>query len=77
MASDKFEAGTPAIINIIAFARALQLIRHFGKDAFMTAVAEKPTAREILYQYSHVRPCMEYCLQDMASARKSTAGDHP
>ncbi|MBN1116544.1 MAG: aminotransferase class V-fold PLP-dependent enzyme [Bacteroidales bacterium] len=31
---DKFEAGTPAIINIIMFAKALQLIKQFGEDVF-------------------------------------------
>ena len=36
---DKFEAGTPAIVNVIAFARALQLIQHFGNDAFQGAGA--------------------------------------
>jgi selenocysteine lyase/cysteine desulfurase len=50
MAPDKFEAGTPAIINIIAFARALQLIRHFGNDTFMVAPAGMLTAMEILYR---------------------------
>ena len=48
-APDKFEAGTPAIVNVIAFARALQLIQHFGKDAFQDAAAEKLAATEILY----------------------------
>ena len=48
-APDKFEAGTPAIINVIAFARALQLIRHFGNDIFRDPTAEKLTAAEILY----------------------------
>lgn len=33
-APDRFEAGTPAIINIIAFARALRLVREFGKNGF-------------------------------------------
>jgi selenocysteine lyase/cysteine desulfurase len=46
---DRFEAGTPAIVNIIAFARALQLIKHFGNDTFKDATAEKLTAVEILY----------------------------
>jgi len=46
---DKFEAGTPAIVNVIAFARALQLIRQFGKDAFLEADTEKQTAADILY----------------------------
>ena len=48
-APDKFEAGTPAIVNVIAFAKALRLIRHFGNDAFQDATAEKLTATEILY----------------------------
>ncbi len=46
---DKFEAGTPAIINVIAFARALRLIQQFGKDAFTNKAAKKCTAFEILY----------------------------
>lgn len=47
--ADKFEAGTPAIVNVIALARALQLIRQFGKDAFLAADAEQRTAADILY----------------------------
>ena len=46
---DKFEAGTPAIINVIAFAKALILIRKTGKDLFLYPPAEKLTATEILY----------------------------
>jgi selenocysteine lyase/cysteine desulfurase len=49
-APDRFEAGTPAIINIIAFAKALRIIQQSGKDIFMNPVAEKLTASEILYQ---------------------------
>ncbi len=48
-APDKFEAGTPAIVNVIAFARALRLIKHFGKDAFREVAGRKLTANEILY----------------------------
>lgn len=48
-APDKFEAGTPAIINIIAFARALCLIKKFGKDIFLDSSIEKPTLNELLY----------------------------
>jgi len=48
-APGKFEAGTPAIINVIAFAKALRLIRHFGNDTFQAIIAEKLTAKEILY----------------------------
>ena len=47
---DKFEAGTPAIINIIAFAKALRLIQQYGKDIFKNTVDEKRSVTEILYQ---------------------------
>jgi selenocysteine lyase/cysteine desulfurase len=33
-APDKLEAGTPAIINVIAFAKAMQLARQYGAGAF-------------------------------------------
>jgi selenocysteine lyase/cysteine desulfurase len=45
---DKFEAGTPAVINIIAFAKALSLVKQSGKDLFAGYTAEKLTAGEIL-----------------------------
>jgi selenocysteine lyase/cysteine desulfurase len=48
-APDKFEAGTPAIINVIAFARALRLIGHFGNNSFHITTAEKAAVTEILY----------------------------
>ncbi|NQU54820.1 MAG: aminotransferase class V-fold PLP-dependent enzyme [Bacteroidetes bacterium] len=48
-APDRFEAGTPAIINIIVFARALQLIRKSGNNIFLNPVVEKLSASEILY----------------------------
>ena len=47
--SDKFEAGTPAVINIIVFARALRMIRQSGKGIFLNPPAERLTANEILY----------------------------
>ena len=46
---DKFEAGTPAIINIIAFAKALRMIQSSGKDIFRNSDHEKLTVAEILY----------------------------
>ena len=48
-APNKFEAGTPAIINVIAFAKALRLIQQFGSDVFLDSTAEKQAAIEILY----------------------------
>jgi selenocysteine lyase/cysteine desulfurase len=46
---DKFEAGTPAIINVIAFARALQLISQYGPDSLNQVDEGRQTARQILY----------------------------
>lgn len=48
-APDKFEAGTPSIINVIALARALCMIRQYQKDIFPEPTAEKLSADEILY----------------------------
>ena len=47
--SDKFEAGTPAIVNIIAFAKALRMIQLSGKGIFLNSPTETLTAKEILY----------------------------
>ncbi len=47
---DRFEAGTPAIINIIAFAKALRMIQQSGKDIFISSLSEELTATEILYR---------------------------
>lgn len=44
--SDKFEAGTPAIVNIIAFAKALRLMQRFGNDALRDVGAEKAAGDE-------------------------------
>ncbi len=46
---DKFEAGTPAIINCIAFAKALLIIKQSGKDVFLNIPAGKLTAADILH----------------------------
>jgi selenocysteine lyase/cysteine desulfurase len=46
---EKFEAGTPAIINIIAFAKGLRLIQRSGKNIFKNPTAEKVTASELLH----------------------------
>lgn len=47
---DKLEAGTPSIINVIAFAKALLMIRHYGNDAFKNVPGEKVSAMDILYK---------------------------
>ena len=48
-APDRFEAGTPAIVNCIAFAKALLLIEKYGKDAFRSNTVEACTLDEILF----------------------------
>lgn len=67
-APDKFEAGTPAIINVIAFAKALLLIRKFGKDIFANSSMEKLTKDEILYQDE----LMEYKGRELLDKLKDT-----
>ncbi len=46
---DRFEAGTPAIINIIAFAKMLQIMKRMGKDVFRGNPLKVLTPPEILY----------------------------
>jgi selenocysteine lyase/cysteine desulfurase len=46
---DKFEAGTPSIINIIMFAKALRLSMHLNEDASMNSADKILTSTEILY----------------------------
>ena len=48
-APDRFEAGTPAIINVIAFARALRMIRKYGNAIFMNSTSDELSAVQILY----------------------------
>lgn len=67
-APDKLEAGTPAIINVIAFAKALLLIRKFGKDIFRNPSMEKLTKDEILYQDE----LMEYKGQELLDKLRDT-----
>jgi len=47
-APDRYEAGTPAIINIIAFAIALQLIRIHGRDGFLQVDRKTVQVDELL-----------------------------
>lgn len=47
---DKFEAGTPAIINIIAFAKALLMIRQHGNDIFRKVPDNLSDTRILLYE---------------------------
>jgi selenocysteine lyase/cysteine desulfurase len=49
-APHKFEAGTPSIINVIAFAKALEVIQRFGNDVFKGQGDGVTTETEILYQ---------------------------
>jgi selenocysteine lyase/cysteine desulfurase len=46
---DKFEAGTPPIINIIAFAQALKLFRQYGTDIFKSYDLTNLSIQDILY----------------------------
>src|SRR5674476_88641 len=46
---DKFEAGTPAIINIIAFAQALKLSKQYGSEVFKSYDLTSLSVKDILY----------------------------
>lgn len=48
-APERFEAGTPAVLNIITLARSLNLVDHFGAQRFRKTV-QKFSVAEILYQ---------------------------
>jgi selenocysteine lyase/cysteine desulfurase len=48
-APERFEAGTPAIINIIAFAKALLMMKQMGSNIFIQEPFEELSATEILY----------------------------
>jgi len=47
---ERYEAGTPAVINVIALARALSLTRQHGKDLFRAPQYGTLTAADILYR---------------------------
>ncbi len=47
---DRFEAGTPAIINVIAFAKALSLAQQYGNDIFKDLSHGDPAAEDLLLQ---------------------------
>ena len=49
---DRFEAGTPAIVNVIAFAKALQLARQYGAEVFADGTVAAALERSDLEQNS-------------------------
>lgn len=48
-APERFEAGTPAVINIIAFAKALLQIKTSGNEVFRNIASKQVSFSEILY----------------------------
>jgi selenocysteine lyase/cysteine desulfurase len=49
-APERFEAGTPSIINVIAFAKSLQLIRKYGNDIFRKTTEASQGVNNLLYE---------------------------
>ena len=45
----RFEAGTPNIINVICFARALQLVQKFDRNIFVNKPNDTISIKELLY----------------------------
>jgi selenocysteine lyase/cysteine desulfurase len=72
-APERFEAGTPAIINCIAFARALQLTQIYGNSVFKTQpdLNETGTAKKILYHDDLI----EYSGRELLSALRKSMPD--
>lgn len=68
----RFEAGTPAIVNVIAFARALQLIQKLKSAVFKEAAVEEQTAADILYRDELVN----YAGQELLDKFRQTAIGH-
>jgi len=52
---EKFEAGTPNIINVIAFAKALLIIKHFGNDFTKEQKNRNLSLEKILYSDNLIR----------------------
>ncbi len=83
-APDRFEAGTPAIVNVIAFARALLLIRQSGDKVFCDPPTQKRTAIEILHngeleQYTgrQLLDALRKTLIGSGGVAPTTEGDRP
>ena len=49
-APDKFEAGTPSIINVIAFTKALLMMKYYGNNVFKNVSGGKVNAKDVLYK---------------------------
>jgi len=49
-APGRFEAGTPAIVNVITFARALQLLQRYGARRFEPSSESHDSVADILYR---------------------------
>jgi cysteine desulfurase/selenocysteine lyase len=47
---DKFEAGTPAIVNVIAFSKVLLLLKRYGKDTFKKLPLKDLSIDDLLYK---------------------------
>lgn len=46
---EKFEAGTPAIVNVIMFAEALKLSQKYGENIFFESLSKDKEVDEVLY----------------------------
>lgn len=46
---EKFEAGTPAIVNVIMFAEALKLLQKYGENIFFESLAKNKDVDDVLF----------------------------
>jgi selenocysteine lyase/cysteine desulfurase len=64
----RFESGTPSIINIIAFVKALQGTTRYGSEIFKNKLLEPSTAAEILFQDEFMQQTGEELLAQLQNA---------
>lgn len=69
----RFEAGTPAIINIITFARALRLMKKYGDDVFLNMKKKQTDPAELIFRNDLEGKTGEELLQVL---RESMIGRH-
>ena len=70
-APDRFEAGTPPVINAVAFARALELARSYGIHTFQPGPREASSPSQIL----HADDLLEFSGRELLGRlRRTTMG---
>lgn len=73
----RFEAGTPPVINVIVFVKALILASKYGETAFLEKVGERISAHDILYRDDFEKHSGEQLLQKLSEQMAAEAVEVP